>query len=186
VDEWNLDIQEKNMLEAFSPLAEARNVQVLLNSGANLKIPQKLKLKKYLLAIALPEDIWENPSALEQKLYAFSQGNLSLIKALIAKEETDPIDPINTLLREVHPLFKIFQHRFTALQWKLLQAIAIEERVAQPHAFAFLVQYNLGAASSIERALQNLLSTKLIQRDEEAYFVQDQLFMRWLQWISMP
>lgn len=182
LDEWDLDLQEKDMLEAFSHLAEARNIQVLLNSGASLKVPAKLRLEKHPLPKALPESIWENPSAVEQKLYDFSQGNLKLLNSLLAKKQADPEEAISAILKEVHPLFKIFQYRFTTLQWKLLQAIAMEERVAQPHAFAFLVKYNLGAASSIERALQNLLSTKLIHRDNEAYFVLDPLLMRWLQW----
>ena len=184
VDEWDLGLQEKDTLEAFSHLAEARNIQILLNSSASLKVPAKLQLEKHPLAKVLPQDIWENPSAIEQKLYTFSQGNLKLLNSLIARKQTDPDHAIRELLQEVNPLFKIFQHRFTALQWKLLQAIAIEERVEQPHAFAFLVKYNLGAASSIERALQNLLSTKLIHRDSEAYFVLDPLLMRWLQWIA--
>jgi hypothetical protein len=184
IEDWNLDLQEKGMLEAFSHLAEARNIQVLLNSDASLKIPSKLKLEKHALAKASAEDIWENPSAFEHELYEFSQGNLQLLNALLAKKQEKAAEAIVNLLKEVHPLFKLFQHRFTDLQWKLLQAIAIEERVEQPHAFAFLVKYNLGAASSIERALQNLLSTKLIQRDEQAYFVHDQLFLRWLQWLA--
>jgi len=184
IEDWNLDLQEKGMLEAFSHLTEARNIQVLLNSDASLKIPSILKLEKHALAKASAEDIWEHPSAFEHELYEFSQGNLQLLNALLAKKQEKAAEAIVNLLKEVHPLFKLFQHRFTALQWKLLQAIAIEERVEQPHAFAFLVKYNLGAASSIERALQNLLSTKLIQRDEQAYFVHDQLFLRWLQWLA--
>ena len=184
VDEWDLSVQEKDMLEAFNHLAEARNIQVLLNSGASLKVPAKLQLEKHPLIKALPEDIWENPSAAERRLYDFSRGNLKLLNSLIAKKQTDPEEAISALLKEVNPLFKIFQYRFTTLQWKLLGAIALEEQVVQPHAFAFLVKYNLGAASSIERALQNLLSTKLIHRDSEAYLVSDPLLMRWLQWLA--
>jgi hypothetical protein len=183
IDEWNLGAEEKNLLDTLGELVKARNVQVLINSSASLKLPSSIGLETYHLSKALPNDIWDSPSSTEHSLYDFSQGNLHLLNALISKEKTEAQESIDALLKEVHPIFKLFRHRFTALQWKLLQAIAIEERVEQPHAFAFLVKYNLGAASSIERALQNLLTTKLIRRNESAYFIQDQLLMRWLQWL---
>jgi hypothetical protein len=182
IDEWNLGSEEKNLLEALGDLVEARNIQVLINSSSPLKLPADLGLKTYSLSKPLPEDIWDNPSSEEQSFYDFTQGNLHLLNSLTSKGKDNPQEAIEILLKEVNPLFKLFRHRFTTLQWKVLQAIAVEERVEQPHAFSFLVKYNLGAASSIERVLQNLLTTKLIHRDENAYFIQDQLFMRWLQW----
>lgn len=114
----------------------------------------------------------------EERAFAFSQGNLSILKALSSERDFKP----QVLLDNHHPTFSLLRKRLTDLQWRLLKAIALQERVAQPHAFEFLVANKLGAASSVERALRNLLQTDLIiKEEEEGYRLSNTLLMRWIQ-----
>ncbi|MDZ7848457.1 MAG: hypothetical protein U5L96_17845 [Owenweeksia sp.] len=62
-------------------------------------------------------------------------------------------------------------------------AIAAEGRVAQPHSFDFLVNYRLGAASSVERALRNLSDTGIIHQAENGWRVSQIIFQRWIEWL---
>lgn len=132
----------------------------------------------YRLANLEPHQVWEQAGVAEERAFAFSQGNLSILKALSSERDFKP----QVLLDNHHPTFSLLRKRLTDLQWRLLKAIALQERVAQPHAFEFLVANKLGAASSVERALRNLLQTDLIiKEEEEGYRLSNTLLMRWIQ-----
>jgi AAA+ ATPase superfamily predicted ATPase len=81
-----------------------------------------------------------------------------------------------------------FQYRnmLTPSQWKLLQAIAKEEKVEQITASAFIKKYDLGAASTVKRSLDSLLKTEMIYAEQEKerkyYVVYNCFFSRWLQY----
>ena len=97
----------------------------------------------------------------------------------IVKDQS-PRKTLKKVLERYHAIYYNFRKRFTDLQWKLLLAIACEERVLHPHAFEFLINYRLGAASSVERALRNLSDTGIIQNTPEGWKVSDIRFQRWL------
>ena len=80
-----------------------------------------------------------------------------------------------------------FQYRnmLTSNQWKLLKAIAKEERVEQITASGFIKKHDLGAASTVKRSLESLLKTEMIfieqEEDTKYYCVYDCFFSRWLE-----
>lgn len=80
-----------------------------------------------------------------------------------------------------------FQYRnmLTSNQWKLLKAIAREERVEQITASKFIKKHDLGAASTVKRSLDSLLKTEMIfmeqKEDKKYYCVYDCFFSRWLE-----
>ncbi|MBI2258024.1 MAG: ATP-binding protein [Flavobacteriia bacterium] len=81
-----------------------------------------------------------------------------------------------------------FQYRnmLTPSQWKLLKAIAKEDKVEQITSAAFLKKYDLGAASTVKRSLNALLKTEMIyveqENDRKNYVVYNCFFSRWLQY----
>lgn len=88
------------------------------------------------------------------------------------------------LLQEQGNYFQI-RELLTKPQYKLLTAIAKEERVFNKYKFSFLQQYTLGAASSVDRGIQALIQHDLIYfqstKDQAYYEVYDKFLMRWLQ-----
>ncbi|MEI6881680.1 MAG: ATP-binding protein [Bacteroidota bacterium] len=80
-----------------------------------------------------------------------------------------------------------FQYRnlLTPTQWKLLNAIATEEKVIQPYSKLFIHKYKLGSSAIVKRSLESLLDKEMIYKDEIAseahYAVYDKFLMRWLQ-----
>jgi hypothetical protein len=71
------------------------------------------------------------------------------------------------------------------IQWQLLLAIAKEGYVAAPQAQDFLRKHRIGAASSVQKALNALLDKEMIFSIETAekttYRVYNVLLMRWLE-----
>jgi len=91
----------------------------------------------------------------------------------------------NQLLQEQEPIFFQYRQLLTSSQWKLLEAIALEEEVYNPTAKKFLKQYDLGAASAVQRSLAALEQKEMIFKVNNelgsAYQVYDQFLCRWLQ-----
>jgi hypothetical protein len=79
------------------------------------------------------------------------------------------------------PIFSSMQQLFTTFQWQLLMAIAKEEMVRNPLAQEFSQQHRLGAASSVNSALQALIKKEFVVQEAEGYTLQDTLLLRWLQ-----
>jgi hypothetical protein len=104
---------------------------------------------------------------------------------LFGKTDKVQYELIDGVLKEIIqqevPLFSSYQQLLTSLQWKLLQAIADEEEVENPYAQIFLNKHQLGAASSVRRALEMLRDKELVVYYDQKYFVHDTLLMRWLQ-----
>ena len=97
-------------------------------------------------------------------------------------------DGINALLAEIlvenEPIYLNYKNLLTATQWSVLKAISKEEKVIHPNHSEFIAKYNLGAASSINRALQSLTEKEMIFTDQ-GYQVYDVFFSRWLQYRGM-
>lgn len=90
------------------------------------------------------------------------------------------------LLDEFVPMFLTYRNMLTDQQWKLLSAIAKEDRLYEPTSGKFLGAYGLGGSSGAKRALDALLSKEMIfyEVDEEGtpYFsVYDLFLSRWLE-----
>lgn len=173
LDELPLD----ELLKQFQKMSTAVNIQLLvISEQAFLKSGEQIAL-----LAPMPEAIWDSYGEEELNLLAYSKGNLSFLKALMLSVKEHQGFDANLFFKAHHDYFFMLKSRFTSLQWRLLRALALDEQVEQPHAFDFLVQHNLGAASSVERALRNLLDSGFILRTEEAYQIKNPLLHRWLQ-----
>lgn len=85
------------------------------------------------------------------------------------------------MIQQEIPLFSSYQQLLTSLQWKLFKAIAKEGGVENPMSQAFLSNYNLGAASSVNSAIQILTKKEIVIYWENMYQLHDTLLLRWLQ-----
>jgi AAA+ ATPase superfamily predicted ATPase len=80
-----------------------------------------------------------------------------------------------------------FQYRklLTGIQWHLLSAIAMEEKIEHPYNQDFIYKYKLGNASGVKRALDALIEKEMIyhdiNREKPVYEVYDKFLLRWLQ-----
>jgi len=91
----------------------------------------------------------------------------------------------NQLLQEQEPIFFQYRQLLTLSQWRLLEAIALEEEVYNPTSKKFLKRYDLGAASAVQRSLAALEQKEMIfkENDEHGtyYQVYDRFLSRWLE-----
>jgi AAA+ ATPase superfamily predicted ATPase len=85
------------------------------------------------------------------------------------------------IIQQEIPVFSSYQQLFSTFQWKLLVALAKAEDVENPYAQRFLMQYELGAASSVRTALRTLIRKEFVIYHEQKYTLHDTLLMRWLQ-----
>lgn len=88
---------------------------------------------------------------------------------------------IEDILEEESPVFSNYFHLLPKMQWKVLKAIAVEEKVSNPLSKDFLSRHDLGAASSVSTALKSLGEKEMLAWEDGAYFVHDLIFSRWLQ-----
>lgn len=162
----------------------ARNSQALITSAA----PQK-ELRSYLNIGISPLQTDHISDSAKQKfepsflteILKLSGGNtLFFLELLEHSQNQSPRRTLRKVLERYHGIYYNFRKRFTDLQWKLLLAIASEGTVMHPHAFEFLINYRLGAASSVERALRNLSDSGIIRHSEKGWKVSDIRFQRWL------
>lgn len=175
--------------EFFDHFLRARNSQALLTSDYPLpgfeKMPslEVLPLTAENLQGSFSSDYFHR---IADQLLEYTAGNTAFTLELIGQNalSSEPLEKsIEPLMARYHQLFYGFRQRFTELQWKLLRAIAREGQVSKPHAFEFLMDYRLGAASSVERALRNLADSGMIVKREEGWKVKNVVFQRWLQWL---
>mgnify|MGYP001627260699 CR=1 FL=1 len=91
----------------------------------------------------------------------------------------------NQLLEEQKSVFLQYRQLLTPSQWRLLEAIALEDIVYAPTAKKFLKRYDLGASSAVQRSLAALEQKEMIFKENTesgtAYQVYDQFLCRWLQ-----
>jgi AAA+ ATPase superfamily predicted ATPase len=88
------------------------------------------------------------------------------------------------LLKEQEIVFIGYRNLLTAQQWKLLKAIACEEKIYQPTGMEFSGKYNLMNPATILRSLQSLQRYELIYKDFDQYgksyfSVYDVFFRKW-------
>lgn len=103
-------------------------------------------------------------------------------KSISIKEAKDVAVEI---LKQGEANFYQFKHLMSKQQWKTLAAIAKEERLYHPNSSSFLQKNNLGAASSVKRAIDALEEKEMIfynaSVDKPYYEVYNKFLMRWVQ-----
>jgi uncharacterized protein len=89
------------------------------------------------------------------------------------------------LLQEQEVNFFQYRNLLTAAQWQLLQAIAKEDKLYQPHASQFISRHKLGTPSNVKRSLEALLAKEMIYQEPgetgNYYRVYDCFLARWLE-----
>lgn len=105
----------------------------------------------------------------------FESGN-----KLLDKESV--IQVFQKLLVSYEPLFVSYRNLIPSHQFKLLQAIAVEDGIAQPTANAFIAKHNLTSASSVGTSLKALAAKEMIVHDGNQWLVYDVFFSRWLEY----
>ena len=100
-------------------------------------------------------------------------------------ELTDVRHICTQLLEENENTYYQYRNLLTTPQWKLLQAIAKEEKVEKLHTKDFLKRYDLGTPSTISRSIEALLEKEMVYlmtHDKHSWFsIYDKFLMRWLQ-----
>lgn len=89
------------------------------------------------------------------------------------------------LLNEFEPVYHNFKALLSPYQWRVLRAVAREEKLYMPNAASFLYRHKLGAAASVKRAIESLIEqdmVSVVQDEERRYFrLNDVFLMRWFQ-----
>jgi AAA+ ATPase superfamily predicted ATPase len=79
-------------------------------------------------------------------------------------------------------LFASYRNLIPDHQYKLLQAIAVEDGIAQPTSGAFIRDHKLNSASSVSTSLKALSEKEMIVQSGNQWLVYDVFFSRWLQY----
>ncbi|MDR0798463.1 MAG: AAA family ATPase [Dysgonamonadaceae bacterium] len=74
-----------------------------------------------------------------------------------------------------------YRNLLTTQQFNLLKAIAKEENIQQINSQVFLKKYNLGSASTVNRAIKALIDKEMVYEESSIYRVYDVFFEKWLQ-----
>ena len=80
------------------------------------------------------------------------------------------------------PLYTSYRNLIPAHQFRLLQAIAVEDGIAQPTSGAFIKDHKLTSASSVTTSLKSLYGKEMIVQSDNKWIVYDVFFSRWLQY----
>jgi len=99
---------------------------------------------------------------------------------------TDVQFSIKEIFLQNESIYYQYKNLLTEAQWKLLRAIAKEDRLTNPHSRGFIEKYKLGTSSMVTRGMEALLAKEMIYQNagvEKAYYeVYDKFLMRWLQY----
>ncbi len=91
----------------------------------------------------------------------------------------------STILEAEQGNFLQYRNLLTTFQWKLLIAIAKEEKLYQPQSKEFIQKYKLGAASTVKKTIASLIEKEMvfvhIEKEESYYRIYDVFMMRWMQ-----
>lgn len=89
-------------------------------------------------------------------------------------------ETINNIVAERDSYYSNYINLLTKKQLELLTAISAEDGIDKPMGNEFLSKHNLGAATTIKSALNNLTDKEAIYKEKDNYFVADVFFAKWL------
>lgn len=171
----------------LAPLVQSRNSQLLITAESFPEAWDELLQSWEMPPLTTEHLNADIPGDAARELLQYTQGNTAFFAELAAAGATSSNKGMKASIREVmqrhHARLYGFRLRFTDLQWRLLVAIAREGVVEKPHSFDFLVQHQLGAASSVERALRNLADSRMILRTAEGWQLRSVFLQRWIEWL---
>lgn len=97
----------------------------------------------------------------------------------ITDEDIEQI--LNEITKQEEPIYANYTKLLTDLEWKVLVAISQEEVVKYPTSHTFLSKHQLGSASSVKSALNQLIKKEIAIEENSEYKVHDILLSRWIQ-----
>lgn len=101
------------------------------------------------------------------------------IKIIIPKHINDIF---NQVLTSFETQYISFRNLLPSHQFRLLQAIAVDNGVEQPTAGRFISGHNLTSASSVSTSLKALAEKEMIVFENNRWLVYDVFFSRWLEY----
>ncbi len=91
---------------------------------------------------------------------------------------------LNNILSEFEDSYYTYREMLTAIQWKVLKAIALEGKVSKIYSKYFMSRHDFYNASSLRKALESLIKDQLIYKSTNQgiaqYEIQDVFFSKWL------
>lgn len=123
------------------------------------------------------------------ELYALVKGHTWYIQSLLNRlyqqgtkeiEYSHVLLALSNILEEYSSSYQTYLQLLPTKQRMLLYAIAKEGCVREINSRAFLEQYNLGAASSVQGAITPLVEKELVYERNGEYMVYDRFFSLWL------
>ena len=101
--------------------------------------------------------------------------------SLYKKVDLDHVEKmLITILLENEPIFANYLNLITTTQYTTLRAIAIDGEVKSPNSNEFLLRHSLGAASSVNQAINSLIDKEFVMRENGALLLQDKFFREWI------
>lgn len=124
-----------------------------------------------------------------KEIYKWSRGQTYCIQLICNKlfgscdnvKTDDLLKTYSEIIAQESAILSNYSNLLTHTQWHVMQAIAKEEPVKNPHSQDFIQKNELGAASSVGSALKMLLNKEIVIRENEGYMIHDVIMARWLQ-----
>jgi uncharacterized protein len=88
----------------------------------------------------------------------------------------------DNLFVQNEPLYVSYRNLLTSHQFKLLKAIAVENKISKPTAGAFIQDHKLVSASSVKTSLKALATKEMIFSEGNEWQITDVFFSRWLEY----
>ena len=98
-----------------------------------------------------------------------------------AVEDTMIEQAINLILDRENYAYAALWESLTASQASVLKALAADPSDIAPYAADFIARHHLKSASTVQRALEALITKDIIEKDNGAYLVSDRFFRLWIQ-----
>lgn len=96
----------------------------------------------------------------------------------ISKKDTAVL--YSQVLNENEPVYASYINLITTFQFRLLKAVAAEKGATGLSSKEFLQRNNLGAASSVNTALNSLIEKEFIFKEKDKYYLTDRFFAGWI------
>jgi AAA+ ATPase superfamily predicted ATPase len=96
--------------------------------------------------------------------------------------ETDHLNSVfHRVLTDSEQQYISYRNLLPPHQFRLLQAVAVEDGVTHPTSGKFIMRYNLTSASSVNTSLKALQEKEMIVQERGKWQVYDVFFSRWLE-----
>ncbi len=122
------------------------------------------------------------------EIYQWSRGQTYAIQLicnyLYSRRQKVSVDDLHAVTKNIldqeNAVFINYQNILPTNEWEVLKAIAKEGCVKSPTGQEFVIGHRLGAASSVQRAVQSLVRKEMVVKEHDGYIVHDIILSRWL------